>query len=411
MKQIVTSTSVRNLFVIGLLLGVLSNAFGQGPTFTKVDYPGAASTLAWGVSTRGDIVGSYVGADKLTHGFLLIGGQYSTVDFPGATSTSVFTINPRGDAGGVYVLDGVSHGFVLAGGKFTTIDFPGASASEVGGINPRGEILGDYTLAGARHGFLLIGDKFSTIDFPGAANTTPVSINPQGDIVGSYNLAGVFHGFQLIDGEFTSIDVPGATRTGANAINARGDIAGRYVSADGVSHAFLLSGGQVSTIDFPGATFTAADAMNQRGDIVGRYTINGVTNGYLLAGFRPTCVSPGPPTLISVPSLLSVSGDGRGQGAIQHSNTFQLASASSPAVAGEILSVYFTGLVNGGSIPPQVTIGGLTAELLFFGNTPGYPGLNQVNLRVPVGVAPGAAVPVRLTYLSRTSNEVTISIR
>jgi hypothetical protein len=114
---------------------------------------------------------------------------------------------------------------------------------------------------------------------------------------------------------------------------------------------------------------------------------------------------------IAAPKLFSTSGGGISQAAIWHGTTGRLVSLDAPAVAGEILSMYTSGLLEGGVIPPQVTIGGRLAEILFFGNAPGYPGFNQVNVRVPRDREPGPASPVRLVYLGRSSNEVTIVVQ
>jgi hypothetical protein len=94
-----------------------------------------------------------------------------------------------------------------------------------------------------------------------------------------------------------------------------------------------------------------------------------------------------------------------------HAETGRLAASANLATAGDTLSMYTTNFFEGGVIPPQVAIGGRVAEVLFFGDAPGYPGYYQVNFRVPNGVSPGPAVPVHLTYLGRTTNEVTIGVQ
>jgi len=118
-----------------------------------------------------------------------------------------------------------------------------------------------------------------------------------------------------------------------------------------------------------------------------------------------------PPVPTPAPMLFSLSGDGRGQGAIWHPQTGMIVSSDNPAVAEEVLSMYTTSLFDTGVIPPQIAIGGRLAEILFFGGAPGYPGYKQVNFRVPSGVSPGPAVGVRLNYLNRPSNEVTIQVQ
>jgi uncharacterized protein (TIGR03437 family) len=118
--------------------------------------------------------------------------------------------------------------------------------------------------------------------------------------------------------------------------------------------------------------------------------------------YRPAMLTP-------APVLFSLT-EGISQGVIWHSDTGQIASSEHPAVSGDMLSMYTTSLSSGGVVPPQLAIGGRLAEVLYFGSAPGYPGFNQLNIRVPSGIAPRAAVPVRLTYFGRTSNEVTVAV-
>jgi len=69
------------LLALSVALGAPLNVFGEGRTFTTIDYPGATSTQTWAINARGDIGGLYVSAG-VTHGFLLSGGNFTTIDFP-----------------------------------------------------------------------------------------------------------------------------------------------------------------------------------------------------------------------------------------------------------------------------------------------------------------------------------------
>lgn len=133
------------------------------------------------------------------------------------------------------------------------------------------------------------------------------------------------------------------------------------------------------------------------------------------------------------PGIFTTNGQGTGQASAVIANTATLAAPagvtpdSRPAAPGEFISIYCTGLGDttprpalGSAAPgnppavtlltPTVTIGGRPATVQFSGLAPGFVGLNQVNVQIPAGVAPGDAVPVVLSIGGATSNTATVAI-
>lgn len=135
-----------------------------------------------------------------------------------------------------------------------------------------------------------------------------------------------------------------------------------------------------------------------------------LAGGWICCGFSVANAEIYAP-VVQTPAPVLYALPGGTEGAIWHADTGQIASSQNPAGAGDVLATYTTNLFEGGVIPPQIAVGGSLAEILFFGDAPGYPGYYQVNFRIPNGVAPGSAVSVRLIYLSRPSNAVTVAIR
>jgi uncharacterized protein (TIGR03437 family) len=117
-----------------------------------------------------------------------------------------------------------------------------------------------------------------------------------------------------------------------------------------------------------------------------------------------------PAVLVSGPALVSLSGDGCGQAAIFHTGTTDVAGLSDP-VATASVDVYRTGLTTDAVLLPQVAVGDRMAAVVAMSPVPGSSGVSRVRIRVPSDIAPGSAVPVRVTYLDRPSNEVTMGVR
>ncbi len=109
------------------------------------------------------------------------------------------------------------------------------------------------------------------------------------------------------------------------------------------------------------------------------------------------------------PGVFSLNGMGMGEGAMLHSWTWQ-AGPFSVTTGGQAtpISIFMTGLDLG--VEPVVTIGGVPATVTWFGNVPGYPGLEQINILLSGSMAGAGRVPVTVTSNGQTSNVTFLSI-
>ncbi len=175
------------------------------------------------------------------------------------------------------------------------------------------------------------------------------------------------------------------------------------------------AGGSFLLYDPQAGTYSTATGSFPQSDAAGTSTLlsNGavlMAGGWICCGFSVADAEIYlPANDTPAPVLYAVSGST--QGAILHGASQQLVSPSNPAVAGEALEIYGAGLVEGGAIPPQIFIGGKMAQVLFFGDAPGYTGLNQINVVVPGGLSSGGNAPVQMLYLTRPSNQVSLAVQ
>ncbi len=115
------------------------------------------------------------------------------------------------------------------------------------------------------------------------------------------------------------------------------------------------------------------------------------------------------------PGLFTLSGRPDGPVAARHADG-RTVSRLAPARPGEVIELYGTGqgirnpMLMAPELAPVVRIGGVTAEALYAGPAAGWPGLLQVNVRVPEGAGPGEALPVDLRYGGFVSNVAALAV-
>jgi uncharacterized protein (TIGR03437 family) len=116
-------------------------------------------------------------------------------------------------------------------------------------------------------------------------------------------------------------------------------------------------------------------------------------------------------TAPAVPAVFTLDESGGGPAAARHAGDQRVVTAGNPAVAREYIEVFATGL----DTPPpldqlHITLGGIPIKAQYAGPAPGYPGLDQINLRIPDGLASGPQALIVETG-GVTANATTVAIR
>lgn len=103
------------------------------------------------------------------------------------------------------------------------------------------------------------------------------------------------------------------------------------------------------------------------------------------------------------PGFFALNGMGLGEGAMLNGATWQIGPFST-STSGQptYVAMYVTGLDP--STAPAVMIGGIPVDVMWFGNAPGYAGLQQINLMLPSGMAGVGRAPVTVMSSGQVSN-------
>ena len=134
------------------------------------------------------------------------------------------------------------------------------------------------------------------------------------------------------------------------------------------------------------------------------------------------------PVAATSPGIFALDQSGSGPGAILHAD-FSVVNAAKPAVSGETVLIFLTGMgtVNptvadgtaGGSNPLSRTtaaqinvyVGGDPATVVYSGLAPGFPGLYQMNVTLPSAIAFAGNLPVAIVTPNAVHDQVDIVVQ
>jgi uncharacterized membrane protein len=225
-----------------------------------LDFPGAANgSWAEGINNQGLIIGGYIDGNYNSNGYVYSNsnGTFATLDYPGALSTVLFGINDAGLITGEYTSDPsyeVWYSFLYKPSQFTS--FAVSNDGAVEGINGVGILVGGYgpwiidPNGGSSDGGGFWYDaengapnpnNFTLIDDPGYPGTTMDSVNNNGQMSGEFLTPnGGEWALLYSGGAFTNnLSPPGSSESGGYSLNDDVQIVGLNSDSQG-THGLVL---------------------------------------------------------------------------------------------------------------------------------------------------------------------------
>jgi hypothetical protein len=305
-------TQITAVLAAGLLAGPM--LVQAQYDFEIFDYPGADFTQVFGISDRGDVVGTAVDLDSIPFVYDSKKGTFTDVaPIAGFDSTTVLGISESGVlVGSVFDDDlGTESGLIIhKDGSATVFDHPDAvSFTQARGVNNEGLVTGYRDSAvdqfAPENGFIYDTETDTFTDIVPSIFTIAQGINSRGDVVGHATFDGNFGApdpcgssdpfvrrgwLRTTDGTVTYFVVNGGD-TSARGITDSGAIAGFI--RDSVTKGFVveLDGSQCQSIliadddllAIPGVgdTFTFPGGIRNSGEVVGSYDDDDGTHGFI----------------------------------------------------------------------------------------------------------------------------------
>ncbi|MGA3019656.1 MAG: IPT/TIG domain-containing protein, partial [Bryobacteraceae bacterium] len=131
------------------------------------------------------------------------------------------------------------------------------------------------------------------------------------------------------------------------------------------------------------------------------------------------------PVAVTAPGVFALDQSGTGAGAVLHLNG-SVVNASSPATPGEIVEVFLTGMgavtpsVADGAIPGasninatplSVYVADVSVTPSYAGMAPGYPGLYQMNITIPLTISTTGPVPLAINAPNAFHDQVSVAVQ